>query len=631
MAEKGFKRKLTAILSADVEGYSRLMGENEEATIRTLTTYRNAIAKLVQQYRGRIVDSPGDNILSEFTSAVDAVNCAVEIQRELAERNAGLSYNRKMEFRIGVNVGDVVEEEGRIYGDGVNIAARVESLSEAGGICISGRAYDQVSNKLGLEYENLGEHQVKNISTPIRVYRVLSFPGAAAHRVIKAKKIMRKKWLWAAALSIFILSIIFVGLYWKYFYLPTPENIDPENKLTFDLPRGPSIAVLPFDNMSGNPDQDFICDGITENIIYALSHVQGLFVIARNSTFTYKGKSIKVQQIGKELGTHYVMEGSIQISDELIRVTVQLVETSTGNHIWSEVFDRKLVEIFKLQDEIAIQICEAMQIHITEGETFRNRYSGIKDVKIAMKILKAIEYLRYQNNPESIILGLREVEEVIELDSEIQTAYTLLGLYNLYAIETGACENPIICFGKATEATRKALSFDENNSDVHILTAYLFLIKKEHENSIKAAKRAILLNPNNGDAYSLLGYILCYSGRPNEGIPFIKKAIRIDPIPPVLYLFHLGVAYHESKQYKKAIEIFKEIIDRELNFRGAHIRMAGTYSFLGDADEARKAASEVLKVDPNFNLKGFVSKLPYKNKADNERYVDALRKAGLPE
>ena len=195
MEKEGFKRKLTAILSADVEGYSRLMGENEEATIRTLTTYRNAIAKLVQQYRGRVVDSPGDNILCEFTSAVDAVNCAVEIQRELAERNAGLPYNRKMEFRIGVNVGDVVQEEERIYGDGVNIAARVESLSEAGGICISGRAYDQVSNKLGLEYENLGEHQVKNISTPIRVYRVLSYPGAAAHRVIKAKKIMRKKWL----------------------------------------------------------------------------------------------------------------------------------------------------------------------------------------------------------------------------------------------------------------------------------------------------------------------------------------------------------------------------------------------------------------------------------------------------
>jgi len=256
MAEKGFKRKLAAILSADVEGYSRLMDDNEEATVRTLTSYRTAIADLVQQFRGRVVDTPGDNILTEFTSVVDAVNCAVEIQRDLAERNTELPYNRQMLFRIGVNLGDVIEEDGRIYGDGINIAARVESLSEAGGICISGRAYDQVANKLGLEYENLGEHQVKNISTPIRVYRVLSIPGAAAHRVIRAKKIMRKKWLWAAASTIFILLIIFVGLYWKYFYLPAPMEIESESKMALNLSEGPSIAVLPFVNMSKDPDQE---------------------------------------------------------------------------------------------------------------------------------------------------------------------------------------------------------------------------------------------------------------------------------------------------------------------------------------------------------------------------------------
>jgi adenylate cyclase len=631
VADEGFKRKLTAILTADVEGYSRLMDDDEEATVRTLTAYRTAISDLVQQYRGRIVDSPGDNILSEFTSVVDAVNCAVEIQRELAERNAELPYNRKMEFRIGVNLGDVIEQKNQIYGDGVNIAARVEAMADAGGICITGRAYDQVANKLGLEYENLGEHQVKNIRTPIRVYRVLSYPGAAAHRVIQAKKSMMKKWLWAAVSAIFLVVVIIGGLYWKYFYLPTPKNIDPADKLTFDLPEGLSIAVLPFDNMSGNPEQDFICDGITENIIYALSHVQGLFLIARNSTFAYKGKSLKVQQIGRELGTQYVMEGSIQISGDQIRVTAQLVETNTGKHIWSQVFDRKLTDIFKLQDEIAIQLCESMQIHITEGEAFRNRYSGIKDIKTGMKILKAIEYIRYKNDPEFLTLGLKEIEEVIELDPESQAAQILFGLYNLYTIETGLCENHIICFGKATEAARKALSINENNSDVHILTAYLFLLRMEHENSIKAAKRAIILNPNNSDAYSLLGYILVYSGRPNEGIPFIEKAIRIDPIPTALYLFQLGVAYHESKQYKKAIKIFKKVVDQEPNHRGAYIRMAGTYSYLGDETEARKAASEVLKIDPNFNLKGWISKLPYKNKADNERYISALRKAGLPE
>ncbi|MFC1578639.1 adenylate/guanylate cyclase domain-containing protein, partial [Thermodesulfobacteriota bacterium] len=302
MADEGFKRKLAAILSADVEGYSRLMEDDEEATVRTLTSYRSAITDLVQQFRGRVVDTPGDNILTEFTSVVDAVNCAVEIQRDLAERNTELPYNRQMLFRIGVNLGDVIEEDGRIYGDGINIAARVESLSEAGAICISGRAYDQVANKLGLEYENLGEHQVKNISTPIRVYQVLSIPGAAAHRVIRAKKIMRKKYLWAAASTIFILLIIFAGLYWKYFYLPAPMEIDSGSKMAFDLSEGPSLAVLPFDNMSKDPDQEYFCDGITENIIAVLSHIPQLMVIARNSTFAYKGKSINVQQIGHELG-----------------------------------------------------------------------------------------------------------------------------------------------------------------------------------------------------------------------------------------------------------------------------------------------------------------------------------------
>jgi TolB-like protein/class 3 adenylate cyclase len=631
MADEGFKRKLAAILSADVEGYSRLMDDDEEATVHTLTSYRTAITDFVQQFRGCIVDTPGDNILADFTSVVDAVNCAVEIQRELVERNAELPANRKMQFRIGVNLGDVIDEDGRIYGDGVNIAARVESLAEAGGICISGRTHDQVENKLGLEYEDLGKHEVKNISRPIQVYRVLSFPGAAAHRVVQAKRKLGKKWLWATAFGIALLLFVFIGLYWKYFYLPTPENIDQKANLTFDLPKGPSIAVLPFDNMSGNPDQDYICDGITENIIYALSHVQGLFVIARNSTFAYKGKSTNVQQIGKELGVQYLMEGSIKKYDELIRVTVQLVETKTGNNIWSDVYDRKMVDIFQLQDEIAIQICEAMQIHITEGETFRNRYKGIKDVRIAMKILKAIEYLRYYQSPESITIGLRMAEEVIEMDSEIQIAHGLVGMYNLYAIETGVCENQIICLAKATEAARKALSFDENNSDIHILTAYLFLMRRQHENAIQAAKKAILLNPNNADAYLLLGVVLTYSGCPNEGVAFIKKAIRIDPFPPVIYLFQLGVSYQESKQLRKAIEIYKDIIKREPDFRGAHIRMAGAYSFLGEEDKAKKAASEVLKIDPNFNLKGFVSKLPYKNKADNERYVDALRKAGLPE
>jgi adenylate cyclase len=626
-----FNRKLTAIFSADVEGYSRLMRDDEDETIHTITTYRSAIAKLVQKYRGRVVDSPGDNILAEFGSVLDAVNCAVEAQRELAERNENLPENRKMRFRIGVNSGDVVEEGERIYGDGVNIAARIEGLADGGGISISGTVYDSIEGKLGLEFEFLGEHSVKNIDKPIRVYRVLSFPGAAAHMVIKAKKKLTKKWIWVAVSTILLLIAVLAGLYWKYFYLPTPENVDPQNNLSFDLPKGSSIAVLPFDNMSSDPDLDSICDGITENIIYALSHVKGLFVIARNSSFSYKGKSIKVQKIGKELGVQYLIEGSIQKSGDLMRITVQLVETKSGNHTWSGIYDRKLGDLFKVQDDIAIQVCEAMQIYITEGETFRNRYDGISDIKIAMKIMKAIELLRHQNDHDAIILGRREAEEVIKLNPNIQIAYGLLGVYNLMAIEQGVCEQPIICFAKATEAARKALSFDEENSDVHILLAYLFLMRGNYENSIKEAKKAILLNSNNADAYSILGLILSLSGQPDNAVLFINKAICIDPIPPTMYLFHLGLAYFDSGQYGKAIDMLEKVLDQKPNHRAALTRLTAAYSLLGNTEKAKQTALELLKVDPDYNLSGFVSKLPYKNKADLDRYIDALRKAGLPE
>ena len=289
MADEGFKRKLAAILSADVEGYSRLMDDDEEATVRTLTTYRSAISDLVQQYRGRVVDSPGDNILAEFKSVVDAVNCAVEIQRELAERNAELLDNCKMQFRIGVNLGDVIDEDGRIYGDGVNIAARVESLAEAGGICISGRAHDQVENKLGLEYENLGKHEVKNISRPIQVYRVLSYPGADAYRVVQAKKTLGRKWRIIGMLAAIVVIVIGGLAIWQFYMRRPTEEPASVEKMAYPLPDKPSIAVLPFDNMSDDPKQEFFSDGISEEIISALSKTDQLFVIARNSTFTYKG------------------------------------------------------------------------------------------------------------------------------------------------------------------------------------------------------------------------------------------------------------------------------------------------------------------------------------------------------
>src|SRR5512136_1865545 len=310
MSAESFKRKLTAILSADVKGYSRLMGENEAETVRTLTSYRNIIGELIQQHRGRVIDSPGDNILAEFRSVVDAVQCSVAVQNEFMARNAELPDNRRMVFRIGVNLGDVIEEEGRIYGDGVNIAARMEGLADGGGICISGSAFDQVEGKLGLEFEYLGEQAVKNIKKPVRVYR-LKIDSAAS---------------------------------------------SAEMSLELPLPRKPSIAVLPFVNMSGDPDQEYFSDGITEDIITALSKFRWFFVTARNSTFTYKGKSVDVKDVARSLGVRYVLEGSVRKAGNRLRITAQLIDAATSLHVWAERYDRDLKDILAVQDEIAERI-----------------------------------------------------------------------------------------------------------------------------------------------------------------------------------------------------------------------------------------------------------------------------------
>ncbi|NIS72187.1 MAG: guanylyl cyclase, partial [Proteobacteria bacterium] len=310
MAEESFKRKLTTMFSADVEGYSRLMEDDEEATVQTITAYRELMVGQIQNQNGRVVDAKGDNLLAEFSSVVDAVRCAVEIQREIGRRNAELPEHRKMEFRIGVNLGDVIEEDETIYGDGVNIAARLEALAEGGGICISGTAFDHIRKRLSVGYEYLGEQAVKNIENPVRVYRVLMEPEAVG-KIIGEKKPQPTRWRWVAVAAL-VLLIIGAGLAYRYYYMaPSVEPASVE-RMAFPLPDKPSIAVLPFDNLSGDPEQEYFCDGITEDIITALSKHPNLFVISRRSTFTYKGKPVKVQQVAEDLGVRYVLEGSIQ-------------------------------------------------------------------------------------------------------------------------------------------------------------------------------------------------------------------------------------------------------------------------------------------------------------------------------
>ncbi len=627
MADEGFKRKLAAILSADVEGYSRLMDDDEEATVRTLTSYRNAITDLVQQFRGRVVDAPGDNLLAEFTSVVDAVNCAVEIQRDLAERNAELAYNRQMQFRIGVNLGDVIEEDGRIYGDGVNIAARVESLAEAGGICISGRAYDQVENKLGLEYENLGEHQVKNIARPIRVYRVLSLPGAAAHRVIKAKEVVEKKWR-IVALTITALLILFVAalsIWNTYFRLPSVERMPKETRV-FNLSEGPSVAVLPFVNMSTDPEQDYFSDGLTENIITGLSGCPKLLVIARNSTFTYKGQPVKIQQVARELGVEYVVEGSVQKTQNRVRITVQLIDAASGHHVWAEKYDREFKDIFLLQDEITLKIVSALEIQLTEGEQARLRLKGPVSLEAYMKLLKGLEYIR-RFNKEDIARARQNAEEAIALAPDFASSYVLLAVTHLQDIRYSATSSPLISFAKATENLNKAFALDKDNSDAYLVLGILYLVKGQHEKAIAAEEKAVALNPNGADAYCQLGLTLHMSGKSEDAIRFLKKAMRLNPNPPGYYFEALGYAYLGTEQYEEAVSALKEAINREPTIMYAHLTLAAVYAARGMEKEARDEVAEVYKLDPQFSLKDI--HLPHKNPKVNKELLGFLRKAGF--
>jgi adenylate cyclase len=344
MAQQGFRRKLTAILSADVEGYSRHMGQDEEATIRTLTAYREAMAALIQQFSGRVVDAPGDNLLAEFASVVDAVNCAAAIQQKLAELNNDLPVERKMQFRIGVNLGDVVEKGDRIYGDGVNIAARIEGLAPGGGICISRSTYEQVKNKLHLGFEYLGERTVKNIAEPVPVYRVLMEPEAAG-KIIGEERTRLTRRHWTAVAVVVLVFGASAAVIWNIYIRSTPSlknEVSAGEPLT-SLSNKPSIAVLPFTNLSGDPEQEYFSDGITNDIITDLSKFRGLLIIAGNTVFTYKGKPVKAKEVSRELGVRYVVEGSVQKADNKIRINAQFIDTATGHHLWAERYEPKAV------------------------------------------------------------------------------------------------------------------------------------------------------------------------------------------------------------------------------------------------------------------------------------------------
>jgi len=628
VSEERAKRKLTAILSADVKGYSRLMGEDELATVNTLKKYREVISSLVQRFSGRVVDSPGDNILAEFGSVVDAVECAVKIQGALQEQNSQLPEDRRMAFRVGVNLGDVIHDEGRIYGDGVNVAARIEGIAEAGGICITEKAFQEVKNKLSLGYEYLGKHAVKNITEQVRVYRVLVEPEYAG-KLIGEEAAKTKKWHWAA---VAMALIIFAGALaiWNFYF--RPSQIEPVSieKMAFTLPDNPSVAVLPFKNLSGNREQGYLADGITENIITALSKIPKLFVIASNSVFTYKGKPVKVQQVAEEMGVRYVLEGNLQKSDDRLRINAQLIDAIEGHHLWSEKYDRDLKDIFALQDEITAKIMIALEVKLTEGEQARLRYSGPENLEAFLKASKALAHFRLQNR-EANALAHKEVEEAIALTPENSSLYSLLAAIHLMDLMLGSTRSSLTSLAQADKCLKKALALNKDNSDAYMTLGFLYVMRKEHDEAIAAAKRAVTLSPNGADAFANLGWILAVSGRPEEGVKFLNKAIRLNPLPPSIYFNQLGGALRLLGRYEDAKAALDKALDREPTNLFAHIGLAATYLYLGRQQEAHAEAAKILKLDPEFSLEDLAKKMPYKNKADIERLVAALRKTGLPE
>jgi adenylate cyclase len=533
-----------------------------------------------------------------------------------------------MEFRIGVNLGDVIEDGEQILGDGVNIAARLESLSEAGGICISGTAFDHVKNKLNLGYKYLGEQTVKNILEPVRVYRVLMEPEAAG-KVIGEKKGKSKQWQMATiGLIVAVIVVIAAIAIWKYYTPSTPKmEVASKEKMAFPLPDKPSIAVLPFVNMSGDKEQEYFSDGLTENIITGLSKIPRLFVIARNSTFIYKGKGVKVQQVAEELGVRYVLEGSVQRSGNRVRVTAQLIDALTGNHLWAERYDRDLKDIFAVQDEITGKILQSMRVKLTEGEQAL-RGKPPRNLEAFLKILQAQEYIQ-RFNTEGNIMGKQFAEEAIALDPEFASAYYALASAHMMDVWLGLSKSPKESLDKAVKLTQKAISLDPQDSHFYAFIGYLYTMKRDHDKAIAEGEKAVALDPGGADAYAWLGMSLNYADRPKDAIPVFEKAIRLNPFGPTPYFLNFGTSYRMMGQYQEAITQYKKALRIAPNNIIAHLALAATYSLLGRDEEAHTEAKEVLKLNPKFSLESFAKTLPFKNHAQIDRFIDALRKAGL--
>jgi adenylate cyclase len=627
MTQEGLTRKLTAILSADAEGYSRLMGDDEDSTIRTLTSYIETMKNCIQEHRGRVVDAPGDNLLAEFASVVDAVSCAAAIQRNLYELNAKLPEERRMQFRIGINLGDVVAEGDRIYGDGVNIAARLEGLAEGGGICISRSAYDQVKNKLDLGYKYLGEHIVKNIADPVRVYRVLMAPEAAG-KVLGEKKSRSRQWYWGVvAVLVLILGTVAVAIWYFYpRFAPNDKTVAPTHKTEFSISERPAIAVLPFKNISQDPEQEYFSDGVTNDIITDLSKFRNLFVIASNTVFTYKGKSVKITDLGKELSVQYVLEGSVQEAGERVRINARLIDATTGNQIWAQRYDRSKKDLFTLQDEIIQTIVRTLEFKIETAELSRVLHKDTTNYQAYDYLIRGTWY-RLQSTRSSIRKARQMFEKAIELDSQYASAYTALGWsYHLQA-EFGWTEFIEQTSQQAVSLAQKAFSLDDFQPSAHELLGSIYIRKGQYDLAIAELQQALDLNPNDALFHSEMGEVLLYSGQTDAAIKFMETGLRFNPRPePGIYM-ELALAFYLKKRYDDAVKILQQGLAKKPDFVGHQIVLTATYAQLGMVEDAKLSAQKVLRRHPFFEVESYGT--IFQNLSDRKHLREGLRKAGL--
>jgi len=630
MMQEGFKRKLTAVFSADVAGYSRLMGDDESATVETLEAFKAVMYALIKQHRGRVIDSPGDNLLAEFASVVDAVKCAVAVQEELRIRNEPLPQERRMFFRIGINLGDVIEEQGRIYGDGVNIAARLEALADPGGICISKTVFDQVETKLPLTYQSIGEQAVKNIARPIPVFKVLMEPeeSVAGTKPRSPDTPWWRRHRILVGAGVFVVLGAIVGLVVWSSHRGAPLVRPPSVAQEAASPEKKSLAVLPFSNLSGDPAQEYLADGLSEDLITALAAIPRLMVIARNSSFTYKGKSPNIQQVGQELGVQYILEGSIQTEASRVRITAQLIDAATGSHLWAERYDRELKEIFSLQDEITLKILRSLQVAIGEADRHTTAKKPPKSLDAYLKLLKGkalFSSSTWADNEKARQL----YQEAVLLDPTYQPGYTLLARTYLREVWLGWSKGSKEPLHKALELAEKAMAMDPSDAGARALLSQLYLAQGLHEKAMAEAERAIALSGSLVDGYLALGMSQHFAGKYPEAVRTYQEAVRLDPDTPAGLLYRLGNSYLMMGQYKEAEARYRQALARNPRNIWVQLGLVALYSMSGNEKEARATAENVRAANPSFSLKNLEELSPYKDPSEKQRLFDALRKAGL--